>query len=81
MYLTQFIPDNFVTYNMNDKPKINILMSENIRQNRQKFMEYFNVFIYHNYQPNENLHEIYNENSNKLYVRFMSKKKFKTKKQ
>ena len=27
-----FLPDNYDTYNMNNNPKINILITENIRQ-------------------------------------------------
>ena len=40
-----------ITNNKNDNPKINILMSENIRQKRLKILEYFDAFICHHYQP------------------------------
>ena len=36
---------------MNDNPKNNILMSENIRQKRLTILEYFSAYIYHHYQP------------------------------
>ena len=39
------------TYNMNDNPKNNILMSENIKQKRLTILEYFDAYIYHHYQP------------------------------
>ena len=32
-------------YNMNDNPKNNILMSENIRQKRLTILEYFDAYI------------------------------------
>ena len=35
-----FLPDNCRTYNMNDNPKNNILMSENIKQKRLTILEY-----------------------------------------
>ena len=35
---------------MNDNPKNNILMSENIKQVRLTIMEYFDAYIYHHYQ-------------------------------
>ena len=36
-----FLPRNLNTYNMNDQPKISILMSENIRQKGLKILEIF----------------------------------------
>ena len=36
---------------MNDNPKNNILMSENIRQKRLTIMEYFDPYICHHYKP------------------------------
>ena len=36
---------------MNDNPKNNILLSENITQKRLKIMEYFDGYICHHYQP------------------------------
>ena len=36
---------------MNDNPKNNILISENIRQKRLTILEYFDAFIGHHYQP------------------------------
>ena len=49
-----FLPDSCSTNNKNDNPKINILMSENIRQKRLKILEYFDAFICHHYQPKIN---------------------------
>ena len=43
--------DKCSTYNINDNPKINILMSENIRYRRVKILEYFDAYICHYYQP------------------------------
>ena len=40
-----------VTHNMNDNPKNNILLSENIRQKRLTILEYFDAYICHHYQP------------------------------
>ena len=34
---------------MNNNPKNNILMSENIRQKRPTILEYFDAYIYHHY--------------------------------
>ena len=34
---------------MNDNPKNNILMSENIKQKRLTILEYFDAYIYHHY--------------------------------
>ena len=42
-----FLPDNCNAYNMNDNPKNNILMSENIRQKSLIVMEYFDLYICH----------------------------------
>ena len=36
---------------MNDNPKNNILLSENIRQKRLTILEYFDAYICHHYQP------------------------------
>ena len=36
---------------MNDNPKNNILLSENITQKRLRILEYFDVYICHHYQP------------------------------
>ena len=36
---------------MNDNPKNNILLSENIRQKRLAILEYFDAYICHHYQP------------------------------
>ena len=36
---------------MNDNPKNNILLLENIRQKRLTILEYFDAYIYHHYQP------------------------------
>ena len=38
---------------MNDNPKNNILLSENIRQKRLRILEYFDAYICHHYQPNK----------------------------
>ena len=46
-----FLPDNCNTYNMNDSPKNNILLSENIRHKRLTILEYFDAYICHHYQP------------------------------
>ena len=35
---------------MNDNPKNNILLSENIRQKRLTILEYFDAYICHHYQ-------------------------------
>ena len=51
LVLKPFLPDNCNTYNMNDNPKNNILMSENIRQKRLTILEYFDAYICHHYQP------------------------------
>ena len=45
-----FLPDNCNLYNMNDNPKNNILISENIRQKRLTILEYFDAFICYHYQ-------------------------------
>ena len=45
-----FLPDNCNLYNMNDNPKNNILISENIRQKRLTILQYFDAFICHHYQ-------------------------------
>ena len=37
--------------NMNDNPKNNILMSENIRQKGLTILKYFDAYICHHYQP------------------------------
>ena len=38
---------------MNDNPKNNILLSENIRQKKRlTILEYFDTYICHHYQPN-----------------------------
>ena len=34
-----------MAYNINDNPKINILMSENIRYKRVKILEYFDAYV------------------------------------
>ena len=39
---------------MNDNPKNNTLMSENIRQKRLTILEYFDAHICHHYQPKKN---------------------------
>ena len=36
---------------MNNNPKNNIIMSENIRQKRLTIPKYFDAYIYHHYQP------------------------------
>ena len=36
---------------MNDNPKNNILLSENIIQKRLRILEYFDAYICHYYQP------------------------------
>ena len=46
-----FLPYNCWTYNMNDNPKNNILMLENIGQKRLAILEYFDAYICHHYQP------------------------------
>ena len=38
------------SYNMNENPKNNILLSENIRQKRLTILEYFDAYICHHYQ-------------------------------
>ena len=38
---------------MNDNPKNNILMSESIRQKRLRMLEYFDAYVCHHYQPND----------------------------
>ena len=43
-----FLPDNCRTYNMNDNPKNNILLSENIRQRRLTILEYFDKYMHRN---------------------------------
>ena len=40
----EFLPGNCSTYNINDNPKINILMSKNIRQKRLKILEHFDTY-------------------------------------
>ena len=42
-----FLPDNCNANNMNDNPKDNILMSENIRQKCLIVLEYFDLYICH----------------------------------
>ena len=37
---------------MNNNPKNNILMSENITQKRPTILEYLDAYICHHYQPN-----------------------------
>ena len=49
--LKPFLPDNCNKYNMNNNPKNNILLSENIRQKRLTILEYFDAYICHHYQP------------------------------
>ena len=36
---------------MNDNPKNNMLLSENIRQKKLTMLEYFDAYICHDYQP------------------------------
>ena len=43
-----FLPDNCRTYNMNDNPKNNILLSENIRQRRLTILECFDKYMHRN---------------------------------
>ena len=43
--LKTFLPDNGNTYNTNDNPESNILLSENIRQKRLTVLEYFVAYI------------------------------------
>ena len=46
--------DNLNIYKANANPKINIPMSENIGQRRQKFsLEHFDALYYHHFQPNK----------------------------
>ena len=40
-----FLPDNCQTYNMNNNPKNNILMSENIKQKGLTILEYFDAYM------------------------------------
>ena len=42
---------DLMVFNMNNNPKNNIIMSENIRQKRLTIPEYFDAYIYHHYQP------------------------------
>ena len=44
LYISTFLPDNYNTYDMNDNPKNNILVSENIRQERLTILEYFSAY-------------------------------------
>ena len=41
-----FLPDNCRTYNMNDNPKNNVLMSENLRQKILTILEYFDAYLF-----------------------------------
>ena len=43
--------DNCRTFKMNDNPKNNILMSENIIQKRLTILEYLDAYICHHYEP------------------------------
>ena len=58
-------PDNCNTYNMNDNPKNNILMSENIRQKGLTILKYFDAYICHHYQP-KNYVQLINELKSKF---------------
>ena len=46
-----FLSDNFRTYNMNDNPKNNVSMSQNIRREKPTIPQYFDASICHHYQP------------------------------
>ena len=58
-------PDNCNTYNMNDNPKNNIFMSENIRQKGLTILKYFDAYICHHYQP-KNYVQLINELKSKF---------------
>ena len=45
----QHYSDHWYRYNMNNNPKNNILVSENIRQKRLTILEYFDAYICHHY--------------------------------
>ena len=44
---TFIVSDHWYIYDMNDHPKNNILVSENIRQKRLIILEYFDAYICH----------------------------------
>ena len=50
---------------MNDNPKNNILMSENIRQKGLTILKYFDAYICHHYQP-KNYVQLINELKSKF---------------
>ena len=51
IYKFKVLSDNCNTYNENNNPKNEILLSENIRQKRLTILEYFDAYICHHYQP------------------------------
>ena len=51
IYKFKVLSDNCNTYNANNNPKNEILLSENIRQKRLTILEYFDAYICHHYQP------------------------------
>ena len=50
IYKFKVLSDNCNTYNENNNPKNEILLSENIRQKRLTILEYFDAYICHHYQ-------------------------------
>ena len=50
IYKFKVLNDNCNTYNANNNPKNEILLSENIRQKRLTILEYFDAYICHHYQ-------------------------------
>ena len=50
IYKFKVLSDNCNTYNENNNPKTEILLSENIRQKRLTILEYFDAYICHHYQ-------------------------------
>ena len=46
LYQKPFLPDNCNTYNMNDNPKNNILISENIRQKKTNNSVIFRILVF-----------------------------------
>ena len=50
IYKFKVLSDNCNTYNENNNPKNEILLSKNIRQKRLTILEYFDAYICHHYQ-------------------------------
>ena len=65
-----FDPDNHNSHKTNANPKINILMSENIRQRRLNVsLEYFDALYYHHFRPDNIRHQNIPQNDLLFFVR------------